>query len=120
MTNAFASCSMHGTPLLSAKGNHDQEYNSGASDYDDHYKPTNNQQPAPPPFNGAQQHYPPPQQAPPQAPPGLPPQQQALLPPPPAPPQQSGFQAPDKAMSDSQRNDSKSIGEMGNPVILHH
>ena len=91
---------MHGTPLLSAKGNHDQEYNSGASDYDDHYKPPNNQQPAPPPFNGAQQHYPPPPAAPQQP--------------------QSGFQAPDKAMSDSQRNDSKSIGEMGNPVILHH
>ena len=104
---------MHGTPLLSAKGNHDQEYNSGASDYDDHYKPTSQgQQPPPshpppshphPPFNGAQQHYPPP------------PPQQAQLPPPalgPPPPQ------PPKDMSDPNRGggDSKSIGEMGKPL----
>ena len=60
---------MHGTPLLSAKGNHDQDYNSGGSDYDEqHQAHQHNNAPPPPPQQ--QQQQPHQQQGPPPPPPG--------------------------------------------------
>ena len=121
---------MHGTPLLSAKGNHDQDYNSGGSDYDEQAAQHHNQQAqqytAPPPtqsggpqhhapaktaYNGQQHHAP----LPPPPSGTFPPHQQYQLPPhfqapPPAP--EPHFQHPKDNMP-SDRGDSKSLGEIG-------
>merc|ERR1711953_1396320 len=70
---------MHGTPLLSAKGNHDQDYNSGGSDYDEQHHQAHQYNNAPPP----------------QAPPQQPEQQQQQHqqgPPPPSQPSGNGKQ----------------------------
>ena len=79
---------MHGTPLLSAKGNHEQEFH----DAEDPYKATR----PPAQFNNGSNY---PQQQPQQL------QQQIIQPPPPQP--QPKMAAPDN------RADAKSIGEIG-------
>jgi hypothetical protein len=125
--------SMHGTPLLSAKGNHDQGgYASGEDGVDHQHKMTappqqqqQQQQPYPGP-NGQHQQPPPTLQAPPAM--AYQQQQQQLqthqLPPPPQQPQMPQMQQslppqknttgpfdPEKMAAD--HRDNKSIGEIG-------
>ena len=104
---------MHGTPLLSAKGNHDQDYTAEettteAAAAQAHYK----QQPQ---YNGSQSASQQPHQLIQQPP--LPPVQPQQYQPPP-PPKQQPAQAHGNMATDNRSGDNKSIGEIGNAINI--